>query len=89
MTGFLPTSDNRNSDAIFLSPDLDTKKAISMQTWQVDENYIPVLGMKMAAGRNFSKDFLTDSNGVIVNEAAVRLMPAGDPLRQNLYTLET
>ena len=88
MTGFLPTSDSRNDDAIFLSPDLDTKKAISMQTWQVDENYIPVLGMKMAAGRNFSKDFLTDSTGVIVNEAAVRLMPAGDPLRRNLYTLD-
>ena len=88
MTGFLPTSDSRNDDAIFLSPDLDTKKAISMQTWQIDENYIPVLGMKMAAGRNFSKEFLTDSNGAIVNEATVRLMQGADPLRQNLYQLE-
>jgi putative ABC transport system permease protein len=88
MTGFLPTSDSRNDDAIFLSPDLDTKKAISMQTWQIDESYIPVLGMKMAAGRNFSKDFLTDSNAAIVNEAAVRLMQGADPLRQNLYELE-
>ena len=88
MTGFLPTSDSRNDDAIFLSPDLDTKKAISMQTWQVDEHYIPVLGMKMAAGRNFSRDFLTDSNAAIVNEAAVRLMQGADPLRQDLYELE-
>ncbi len=88
MTGFLPTSDSRNDDAIFLSPDLDTKKAISMQTWQVDENYIPVLGMKMAAGRNFSKEFLTDSNAAIVNEAAVRLMQGVDPMRQNLYEME-
>jgi len=88
MTGFLPTSDSRNDDAIFLSPDLDTKKAISMQTWQVDENYIPVLGMKMAAGRNFSKEFLTDSNAAIVNEAAVRLMQGADPMRQNLYEME-
>ena len=88
MTGFLPTSDSRNDDAIFLSPDLDTKKAISMQTWQVDENYVPVLGMKMAAGRNFSRDFPTDSNAAIVNEAAVRLMQGADPLRQNVYELE-
>lgn len=88
MTGFLPTSDSRNDDAIFLSPDLDTKKAISMQTWQVDENYIPVLGMKMARGRNFSREFLTDSNAAIVNEAAVRLMQGADPLRQNLYEME-
>lgn len=88
MTGFLPTSYSRNDDAIFLSPDLDTKKAISMQTWRVDENYIPVLGMKMAAGRNFSRDFLTDSNAAIVNEAAVRLMQGADPLRQDLYEFE-
>lgn len=88
MTGFLPTSDSRNDDAIFLSPDLDTKKAISMQTWHVDEHYIPVLGMKMAAGRNFSKDFLTDSNAAIVNEAAVRLMQGADPMRQDLYELQ-
>jgi putative ABC transport system permease protein len=88
MTGFLPTSGYRNDDAIFLSPDLDIKKAISMQTWQVDENYIPVLGMKMVAGRNFSKDFLTDSNAAIVNEAAVRLMQGVDPLRQDVYQME-
>ncbi|HEV2480545.1 MAG TPA: ABC transporter permease [Puia sp.] len=88
MTGFLPTSDNRNDDAIFLSPDLDTKKAISMQTWPIDENYIQVLGMKMAAGRNFSTAFPTDSNAAIVNEAAVRLMQGADPLRQDLYELE-
>ena len=88
MTGFLPTSDSRNDDAIFLSPDLDPKKAVSMQTWQVDENYIPVLGMKMAAGRNFSRDFLTDSNAAIVNEAAVRLMPTRDPVNQRVYQLE-
>lgn len=88
MTGFLPTSDSRNDDAIFLSPDMDTKKAISMQTWQIDENYIPVLGMKMATGRNFSKEFLTDSNAAIVNEAAVRLMQGADPFRQNLYEME-
>lgn len=61
MTGFLPTSDNRSSDAFFLSPALDQKEAVSMQTWPVDENYIPVLGMKIAQGRNFSPDL---SNGL-------------------------
>ena len=88
MTGFLPTGDSRNDDAIFLSPDLDTKRAISMQTWQVDENYIPVLGMRMAAGRNFSRAFGTDSNAAIVNEAAVRLMQGQPPLLQHLYEID-
>lgn len=88
LTGYLPTSDNRNDDAIFLSPDLDIKKSISMQTWPVDDQYIPVLGMKMAEGRNFSKDFLTDSSAVIVNEAAVRLMQGQKPLGSKLYEID-
>ena len=88
MTGFLPTSDNRNDDAIFMSPDLDIKKSISMQTWPVDDEYIPVLGMKMVEGRNFSKDFLTDSSAVILNEAAVRLMQGQKPLESKLYEID-
>jgi putative ABC transport system permease protein len=88
MTGFLPTSSWRNDNAFFFTPDIDPKKAISMQNWSVDENYLPVLGMQLAAGRNFSKDFPTDSSGVVVNEAAVRLMGFGDPVGRKLYNLD-
>ena len=88
MSGYLPTADNRNDDAIFLSPDLDIKKSISMQTWPVDEQYIPVLGMKMVSGRNFSKEFLTDSTGVIVNEATLRFMQGRNPLESKLYVID-
>jgi putative ABC transport system permease protein len=37
-----------------------------------DYGFIPTYGMKMAAGRNFSQAFSTDTNNYIVNEAAVR-----------------
>ncbi len=40
--------------------------------YHVDEQYIPTLGMSMATGRNFSKDFATDSTGMIINEAAAK-----------------
>jgi putative ABC transport system permease protein len=40
--------------------------------YHVDENYIPTFGMQMAAGRNFSKDFATDSSGMILNESAAK-----------------
>jgi putative ABC transport system permease protein len=88
VTGFLPTSDNRNDDAFFLSADLDAKKAISMQRWPVDVNYVPVLGMQMLAGRNFSKEFLTDSNAALINEAAAKLMQTSQPLGKNIYELQ-
>lgn len=36
----------------------------------IDENFIPVMGMEMAAGRNFSPEFATDSTqSVLINEA--------------------
>ena len=88
MTGFLPTGDYRNDNAFFLSPDLDTKKAISMQNWEVDDQYIPVLGMEMAKGRNFSIEFPSDSNGVVLNEAAARMIPGPDPIGVKLYELK-
>ncbi|HXD79128.1 MAG TPA: ABC transporter permease, partial [Puia sp.] len=88
MTGFLPTGGNGNNDAIFLSPDMDVKKSISTQVWPVDDQYIPVLGMKMAAGRNFSRDFPTDSSGVVINEAAARMMQGMQPVGAKLYEFE-
>ncbi len=42
------------------------------QEYHVDEQYIPTLGMKMATGRNFSKNFATDSTAMIINETAAK-----------------
>jgi putative ABC transport system permease protein len=45
----------------------------SSYAMSVDENYFDTYGMKLAAGRFFSKDFPTDTTkAIIVNEAAVR-----------------
>ncbi|MEO8822194.1 MAG: ABC transporter permease [Ginsengibacter sp.] len=40
--------------------------------YHVDENYIPTFEMKMASGRNFSKNFTTDSTAMIINETAAK-----------------
>ncbi len=85
MTGFLPTSGWRNDSPLFPDATLDQKKAVSMQIWTVDENYIPTLGMHMLKGRNFSKEFQTDSSGIVINEAAAKLLGFSDPLNKPLY----
>ena len=87
MTGFLPTSDWRSDSPLFPDASLDQKRAVSSQIWTVDENYIPTLGMEMTKGRNFSKQFLTDSSGIIINESAVKLLGFKDPINQPLYYL--
>jgi putative ABC transport system permease protein len=85
MTGFLPTSDWRNDSPLFPDATLDQKKAVSMQIWDVDENYIPTLDMHVIKGRNFSKDFKTDSTGVILNESAAKLFGFSEPVNKTLY----
>jgi putative ABC transport system permease protein len=40
--------------------------------YNIDEEFIPTLGLQLVSGRNFSKDFLSDSTGVIINEATVQ-----------------
>ena len=87
MTGFLPTSDWRNDSPIFPDATLDQKKAVSVQVWAVDENYIPTLDMKMVRGRNFSRDFKTDSLGIIINESAAKLLGFSDPVNKQVYYL--
>ena len=88
LTGFLPSDDNnRSNDAFFTSPALDPKSAISMQIWNVDEDYIPTLGMKIIEGRNFSLQYPTDSTGIIINEAAVKFLNAKDILNKKLYEI--
>jgi putative ABC transport system permease protein len=45
---------------------------IHINIFHVDYDYIPTLGIQVKEGRNFSKDFPTDSFGVVINEAAVQ-----------------
>ncbi|MEO8770329.1 MAG: ABC transporter permease [Ferruginibacter sp.] len=40
----------------------------------VDQDFISTYGVKMAAGRGFSRDFPTDTSNFIINEAAVRIL---------------
>ena len=88
MTGFLPTSGWRSDSPLWPDASLDQKKAVSLQMWNVDADYIPALGMTMAKGRNFSSQMPTDSSGVIINEAAAKLLGFKDPVNQKVYVLQ-
>jgi putative ABC transport system permease protein len=87
ITGGLPTAEpgSINQSGWFREPSLDAKKGIIVSSFWADEHYIPTLKMQMAAGRNFSPDFLSDSSAVIINESAARLFGVEDPLNMRLY----
>ncbi|MFD0765086.1 ABC transporter permease [Mucilaginibacter lutimaris] len=53
--------------------------------YHIDESYLPTMGMKIAAGRNFSPASPGDSSAVIVNETAVKeLGIAADPIGKTI-----
>jgi putative ABC transport system permease protein len=81
----LPSWDYQTSNTFFKDKVFDQKRSLVSQNWGVDEDYIQTLGIKMAAGRNFSKDMLKDSTGLLINKAAANLLGYADPLNQTLY----
>jgi putative ABC transport system permease protein len=83
VTGDLPTNggDQYRQPGWFGDASLDVKKAIFLTTLDVDDHYVPTLGMQIVKGRNFDlAQFPTDSTGIILNEAAVAIFGVKDPL---------
>ncbi len=85
LTGFLPTSLNRSTAIFYKEAVADPKKSIFPQTWNVDEDYVKTLGMKIAAGRNFSNQILSDSSSVVINETAAKFLGFTDPVNKIIY----
>ncbi|MCB0436791.1 MAG: ABC transporter permease, partial [Mangrovimonas sp.] len=84
--GFIPVSRSaRTENTWFKEATLDANGGMNMQVWTIDESYLPVMGMEILEGRNFSKEMKTDSLGLILNEEAVKLLGFTDPLGKKLY----
>ncbi|HUZ58539.1 MAG TPA: ABC transporter permease [Hanamia sp.] len=47
-------------------------KEIHANIYHVDYDYLKTLGISIIKGRNFSRDFSTDSSAVVINQAMVR-----------------
>jgi putative ABC transport system permease protein len=85
ISDFLPVPSARNGQTFFQDPTLNVKSGINMQKWQIDYDYINLLGMEIIKGRNFSKEYGTDSSAIIINEEAVKQMGNKDPIGSYLY----
>ena len=69
----------------FLPEGSSDGKVMTLKNIAVDENYIPTLKIPLVAGRNFSKEFATDSSdAVIINETAVRQFGWKDPIGKSI-----
>jgi putative ABC transport system permease protein len=57
----------------------ETVKEINLNSFMVDESFIPTLGIKILEGRNFSREF-SDSASVILNQEALKQIGWKNPL---------
>jgi putative ABC transport system permease protein len=68
---YLPAGPS-GSNNFFVYADNRPTDMVKTLAYYIDEQYIPAMGMELATGRNFSRDFGTDSSAIIVNETAAR-----------------
>ncbi len=72
-SGYLPAGNSYGNNFLIYG-DQHKDQLINSLRYEVDERYIPTLGMTLAAGRNFSKSFGSDSTGIIINETTARTL---------------
>lgn len=72
---FVPAGDSDNNNTGFY---VDGQFSRRTYVYNIDDQYIPTMGMELAQGRNFSKDFGADSLKVIINETAAEILGFGD-----------
>jgi putative ABC transport system permease protein len=90
-SGYLPISGwMGRSDKAFWPQGADPSQdnLISMQNWLVDMDYISTLGMEIVKGRNFSRDFPSDSTAIIINESAAKRCGFSDPIGEKITTFQ-
>ena len=84
---FLPVANSSRTDNTYSREAvMDIKNSLSAQNWVIDYDYIKTLGMEMVSGRNFSKEYGSDSNAIIINETAAKVLGYDNPLGKKLYT---
>ena len=76
---------NTSMDNVFLNE--GSKDFRRSPVYNVDDSYIPTMGIEILAGRNFSKDFGSESNLVIINETFASTFGLGEnPVGKTIET---
>ncbi|MEO8402984.1 MAG: ABC transporter permease [Chitinophagaceae bacterium] len=94
MSDYLPVSglgSKRNATEMWEKDKDKNALKTAIQIWQVDNEYIPAMGMKIKEGRNFSPDIQTDSSATVINETMADQLnfknPVGKQITNGYLTL--
>ena len=79
-----PMTNINNSWSGFSWQGRDTTVPVSFDAVMTEFDYEKTAGLKFKMGRGFSREFKTDSNAVILNEAAAKMIGYKDPIGKNI-----
>ncbi len=77
VSSYKPVGPSNNNNSLAY-PEGRENQIMKTLEYLVDEQYLPTLGIELAAGRNFSKAFATDSSKMIINETAAKAFGWGN-----------
>jgi len=87
MTRFLPNKITGGGDrGYFKDAAMKASDTYLLGKWTIESNYIPMMGMTITEGRNFSPEMPTDSSSILINQMAAELLGFGkNSIGQVLY----
>jgi putative ABC transport system permease protein len=85
ISDYLPIEGSkRNGNSFYIEGTTKEVAGVGGQNWVVDDHYIPTMGMKLVAGRNFSRDRAGDSMAVIINQTMANKLQLKDPVGKRI-----
>ncbi|MGB6152050.1 MAG: ABC transporter permease [Pricia sp.] len=86
VSNYLPIAGgNRNGNTFRTVDEGNEGRGLPAQIWRVDYDYIKTLGITVKKGRDFSKDFASDSiNSIIINTKMAENLGLTDPLGKEI-----
>ena len=85
MSSYVPVDGYRLNGATieYNDPDAGVRE-LEFRRWYIDEDYLSTLGIDLKEGRNFSSEFSLDSNAIILNETAAKILGQEEVLDQRI-----
>lgn len=86
LSSYLPVTNSSRSDNSFSKEAvMNAESGIDMQTWIVDYDYIKTMGMEISKGRNFSRDYGSDSSALLITATTAKMLGWDNPVGKTIY----
>jgi putative ABC transport system permease protein len=86
ISSFLPVQTTNNNNMWFSGRNAGQGDSHILHNYRIDHDYVETLGMNISQGRNFSRDFPSDTTAILINEAAGIQFGFQNPIGEYLAT---